>query len=80
VRAVSLNMTSVHSQPKQESRMTDDFIMLSDAELDQVSGGDLPYAPPPPHHTGHDTLGWQKHGASVSAITPFRDLDFYLGG
>jgi hypothetical protein len=75
----SSNRTSVHSQPKQEFRMTDDFIILSDAELDQASGGGIPYTPPPPHHTGHDTLGWHQHGSSVSAITPFRDLDFYLG-
>jgi bacteriocin-like protein len=59
--------------------MTDDFIILSDAELDQVSGGGYPYVPQPPHHTGHDTLGWHQRGPSVSAITPFRDLDFYIG-
>ena len=38
--------------------MTDDFIILRDAELDQVSGGDNPYVPP--HHTGHHAPGWYE--------------------
>jgi bacteriocin-like protein len=58
--------------------MIDDFIILSDAELDQVSGGDNPYAPP--HHTGYHGPGWYASQPPVSAITPFRNLDFYLGG
>jgi bacteriocin-like protein len=61
--------------------MTDDFIILSDAELDQVSGGDNPYVPP--HHTGHHGPGWYQQPQpqqSISAIRPFRNLDFYLGG
>ena len=56
--------------------MTDDFIILSDAELDHVSGGDNPYVPP--HHTGHHAPGW--YASHPSEITPFRNLDFYLSG
>ena len=60
--------------------MTDDFITLSDAELDQVSGGTI-IIPTPPHHTGHHTPGWHHAPEpKISAITPFRNLDFYLGG
>ena len=58
--------------------MTDDFIIFSDAELDQVSGGDNPYAPPAQTHY-HGPVRWYRE-PSVSAITPFRNLDFYLGG
>jgi bacteriocin-like protein len=53
--------------------MTDDFTILSDAELDQVSGGDNPYAPShrPPGH--HDRVNWGELGAlpSYRSITPF---------
>jgi hypothetical protein len=59
---------------KQEIRMTDDFAILSDAELDQVSGGDNPYAPPP--HTHYHGPGWyhEPQPSGVSAITPFRNV------
>jgi bacteriocin-like protein len=52
--------------------MTDDFTILSDAELDQVSGGDNPYAPPP--HTHYHGPGWYggHQPSGVSAITPVR--------
>lgn len=57
--------------------MTDDFIILSDAELDQVSGGDNPYAPP--QHTHYHGPGWyhEPQPSGVSAITPFRNVSFY---
>jgi hypothetical protein len=58
--------------------MNTETSILNDAELDQVSGGDNPYGPPvhPPHY--HGPVRWH-HEPSVSAITPFRNLDFYLG-
>jgi hypothetical protein len=60
------------SKPKAgDFRMTDDSTILSDAELDQVSGGDNPYAPP--HHTGyHGPISFEQHLPSYSSITPFR--------
>jgi bacteriocin-like protein len=57
--------------------LTDDFIILSDAELDQVSGGDNPYVPP--HHKGHHDPGWYQQPEPPVSATPFRNLDFYLG-
>jgi hypothetical protein len=50
---------------------------LSDAELDQVSGGDNPYVPP--HHKGHHGPGWYQQPEPPVSATPFRNLDFYLG-
>jgi bacteriocin-like protein len=46
--------------------MTDDFTILSDAELDQVSGG---HGWPP---GGHHPVNWGELGAlpSYSSITP----------
>jgi bacteriocin-like protein len=51
--------------------MTDDFIVLSDAELDQVSGGDNPWLSPGQHH---GPVLWGELGAlpSYNSITPVR--------
>jgi hypothetical protein len=53
--------------------MTDDFTILIDAELDQISAGvDNPYTPhggwPPGHH---GPVSWGEL-PSYSSITPFR--------
>jgi hypothetical protein len=82
-RARGLALTNSPNRPsvpleteKQEIRMTDDFIILSDTELGQVSGGDNPYAPP--QHTHYhgpekDSPRHQDH----RTITPFRNVSFY---
>jgi hypothetical protein len=52
--------------------MTDDFTILSDAELDQVSAGsDNPYIhhAPPGHH---GPISFEQPLPSYSSITPFR--------
>jgi hypothetical protein len=72
----SSDKTSVHSQPKQESRMTDDFIILSDAELDQVSGSGNPYAPPAQTHYHGPEKDSPRH-QDHRTITPFRNVSFY---
>ena len=55
--------------------MTDDFIIFSDAELDQVSGGDNPYAPPAQTHYhgpvrwyGSPALSQRDHAISQSGL------------
>jgi bacteriocin-like protein len=52
--------------------MTGDFIILSNAELDQVSGGGNPQ--PMARH------GWFVPQAPVSAVTLFSNPAFYRGG
>jgi bacteriocin-like protein len=55
--------------------MTDDFIILNDAELDQVSGGALhmPPAPTPGHNPWH-----LPH--PIGPITLFNNPEFYCRG
>jgi hypothetical protein len=49
--------------------MTDDLTILSDAELDQVSGGDNPWLSPGRHH---GPVSFEQTLPSYSSITPFR--------
>jgi bacteriocin-like protein len=56
--------------------MTDVFIILSDAELDQISGGAL-HMPQPPT-PGHNP--WHLPQPPISAITLFSNPEFYVRG
>jgi hypothetical protein len=56
--------------------MTDVFIILSDVELDQVSGGALhmPQSPTPGDNP------WHLPQPPISAITLFNNPEFYVRG
>jgi hypothetical protein len=56
--------------------MTDDFIILSDAKLDQVLGGALhmPSAPTPGDNP------WHLPQPPISPITLFNNPEFYVRG
>ena len=59
--------------------MTDDFIILDDAELEQFSGGTLPFEhPDPPGRPPHG--GWRVGQPPISAITLFNNPEFYVRG
>jgi hypothetical protein len=62
-----------------EMHVTVDLVTLSNAELDDISGGSaIPFVHPVDPHAPHG--GWRTGQAPISAITLFNSPEFYRKG